>query len=115
MPKTPPPFSIHVDGSCLTDSTDLEIPKQRDASSDTVVHNSPSDEDSTHTETRSASQEFLDEKIQAQIHEAARKVVADYERARQDEQDQQDTSVLSARTEESLGGEAEGTEVSYAE
>ena len=115
MPKTPPPFSIHVDGSCLTDSTDLEIPKQRDASSDTVVHNPPSDEDSTHTETRSASQEFLDEKIQAQIHEAARKVVADYERARQDEQDQQDTSILSARTEESLGGEAEGTEVSYAE
>lgn len=112
MPKTPPPFSIHVDGSCLTDSTDLERPKQRDTSSDTVVHNPPKDEDPTRSDKRSASQELLDEKIQAQIHEAARKVVADYERARHDEQG---GSLHSARTEERLGEGVEGTELSYAE
>lgn len=107
MGKTPPPFSIHVDSSCLTDSTDLEQPKQRDASSDTIVHNPPAD-DSRQTDKQAAEQELLDEKIQAQIHEAARKVVADYERSRQD---QQEESILSSRTDESYRGE--GTEVTY--
>ena len=41
MPKTPPPveFKIHVDSSCLTDSTDLQMaPVERVVSDQTVVH-----------------------------------------------------------------------------
>lgn len=111
--STPPPFAIHVDGSCLTDTTDLEQPKQREASSDTIVHN-PVEDEAEQTPSKpeqSTRADLFDEKIQAQIHEAARKVVADIERARYDEE--QEDSILSSRTDESYS--VEGTELTHDE
>src|SRR3954453_8200201 len=46
MPKTPPPgFQIHVDSSCLTNSTDLMMAPDRVTSSETIVHHEPETED----------------------------------------------------------------------
>ena len=123
---TPPPdFNIHVDGSCLTNSTDLAMPKEREVSSETVVHN-PSVEESTSKDATAAEEEqkamedhsnLINERISAQIHEAARRVVASIER---DHYEGQEDSILSAQTDESYeGGETElsygvdGTEMTY--
>lgn len=40
MPKTTPPpdFKIHVDSSCLTDSTDLNMSPERVSSNQTIIH-----------------------------------------------------------------------------
>lgn len=127
--STPTPaFDIHVDGSCLTNSTDLRIPsKQRDASDETVVHNPPEQESDSRPSvddegTGDAHKEMgkhsalINERISAQIHEAARKVIADIEREHYEDQED---SLLSAQTDESYeGGETElthddGTEMTY--
>jgi len=131
MGKSTPPklFKIHVDSSCLTDSTDLEMPAERNISNETVVHHeswsagSPGklstedhkeDEDEKKrayeddAETKQTNREQLDPRIEAQIQAAARRVVASLER---DQYDGHEDSVLSMQTDESY--EQEGTELTY--
>lgn len=115
-------------------------PKQRDASDETVVLNTPEqeqdstaeDDKSTAEDDKSAAEDdeptadahkdmknhsaLINERISAQIHEAARKVIADIEREHYEDQED---SLLSAQTDESYeGGETElthddGTEMTY--
>jgi hypothetical protein len=123
MGKSPPPdsFTIHVDPSCLTDSTDLELPKERKSSDD--ISNNNSSENNTVEAANIEEPELnepaprpdiFDERIQAQIHEAARKVVESIER---DRFDAQEPSLLSMQTDESYEQTTEltfdGTEVTY--
>src|SRR5450432_705647 len=107
-------FSIHVDSSCLTDSTDLKKPSKRNDSSQTVIHNEPEDIQSENDESQLGSDVSRDGHTEALIHAAARAVIASIEHDSYD----QDDSVLSARTEEEYEVEAEhvrgaGTELTY--
>jgi hypothetical protein len=124
MPKfTPrPDFKFHVDPSCLTDSTDLAMPAERIASSQTIIHHDswsdPKDksslDESQHEEQDEPNPEkagaFDEEqkarerqidRIEAQIQAAARAVVASFE----DNSYRGDDSLLSARTDENYNGE----------
>ena len=131
MGKSTPPkdFKIHVDPSCLTDSTDLEMPAERNISNETVVHHESWSEESPRilsaeehkesdaekdearegdAESKQRRREQLDPRIEAQIQAAARRVVASLER---DQYDGHEDSVLSMQTDESYG--QEGTELTY--
>jgi hypothetical protein len=66
MPKSQSPdFPIHVDGSCVTDSTDLQLSPKRNLSDQTVIHIEPSLQTDEHTE--------------ALIHAAARAIICSIE------------------------------------
>ena len=93
MPNPPPPsdFKIHVDGSCLTDSTDLEMPREPKASEEPAVqHDSPSENDNkegeehkedTHKKGKKkhGTREQRMDRIEAEIKAAARTVVENIE------------------------------------
>lgn len=125
-PSPSPDFNIHIDGSCLTNSTDLGKPKEREVSAETVVHD-PSPEGLAKQETaeekeRKAMEDhsnLINERISAQIHEAARRVVADIER---DHYEEQEDSIISTQTDEIYEGDetelsygVDGTEMTYDE
>ncbi|TVY48473.1 hypothetical protein LOCC1_G001949 [Lachnellula occidentalis] len=112
-------FKIHVDPSCLTDSTDLQMPAERVTSNETVVHHdswsaeSPEEDvdiageaiqDKEQEDRDSHHLDGLEEKIQA----AARAVVASMEN---DEYSGNQDSELSIQTDEN--DEGEGTEFTY--
>ena len=123
MPKsTPrPDFKFHVDPSCLTDSTDLAMPAERIASSQTIVHHDSwsdpeageAEDVSVHKQDDASSEQrnIYDEeqkardrqidRIEAQIQAAARAVVASFE----DNSYRGEDSVLSARTDDSYNQE----------
>lgn len=115
-------FTIHVDPSCLTDSTDLEMSPERVPSNETG-HQYPdskhehqgeesSDEHSGYDDSDGA-QEARDrqlDRIEAQIQAAARAVVASME---QDSGGGNEDSVLSMQTDESY--QPDGTEMTYGE
>lgn len=97
-PKTPnDDFPIHVDGSCLTDSTDLHLPPKRSLSDQTVIHDEDHDEKHQH-----------DEHTEALIQAAARAIVTSIE------QDAYDNNAGSSISDLSYSG-VDGTENSYSE
>jgi len=118
--RTPPPpnFKIHVDPSCLTDSTDLQMSPERVTSNQTVVHHDSWSEESPEkkpaeekTEEHDMEQEERErqiDRIEAQIKAAAQAVVASIEK---DSYGGNQDSELSMRTDESYEGE--GTELTY--
>ncbi|KAH6680322.1 hypothetical protein B0J14DRAFT_578372 [Halenospora varia] len=118
--KTPKEFKIHVDQSCLTDSTDLGMAAERTASNETVVrHDSWSTDSHTEETPIDEHKDEMDEKehearerqidrIEAQIQAAARAVVASIE---QDAYGGNEESVLSMQTDESY--DRDGTELTY--
>jgi hypothetical protein len=135
MPKTktpPPDFRIHVDSSCMTDSTDLAMPAERSTSNQTVVHHDswsgdpkpednkiekdedPEKEENEEEKNERRARERQIDRIEAQIHAAAKAVVASIEHDNYNG----DESVLSVRTDEnydmepSLVSYTEGTELS---
>ena len=118
-----PDFQFYVDPSCLTDSTDLAMPTERVASSQTIVHHDPwsepeadkatdtnirkedtskslEDERAEYDEDQRARERQID-RIEAQIQAAARAVVASFEDSRY----RGEESVLSAQTDESYNPE----------
>ncbi|TVY20122.1 hypothetical protein LARI1_G001882 [Lachnellula arida] len=112
-------FKIHVDPSCLTDSTDLQMPAERVTSNETVVHHdswsaaSPEqDVDVAKEAAQDKEQEDRDSRqidsIEERIQAAARAVVASIEN---DSYNGNQDSELSMRTDESYEGE--GTEMTY--
>jgi hypothetical protein len=109
MPKSPPEeFEIHVDSSCVSDSTDLKKPSKRHDSEETTIDYEVHDAHSDQEGSQLSSQVSRDEHAEALIHATARAVVASLE---QDNCGQED-SVLSARTDESYEG---GNELTYEE
>ncbi|KAG0648778.1 hypothetical protein D0Z07_4701 [Hyphodiscus hymeniophilus] len=142
MPKTPPPpaFQIHVDPSCLTDTTKSEMaPAERVVSDQTVVHHDswseedapvieekPADgaavEDVENPEQQHPEEDLSDEesshnarerqidRIEAQIQAAARAVVASIEK---DHYDGHKDSILDMQTDKSY--EQEGSQMTYDE
>ncbi|OBT84163.1 hypothetical protein VE02_07545 [Pseudogymnoascus sp. 03VT05] len=74
-------FGIHVDGSCLTDSTDLHASPKRNLSDQTVIHH-----DEVHEKTEQ------DEHTEALIHAAARAIITSIE---QDSYDKHAGSAIS--------------------
>ncbi|TVY36604.1 hypothetical protein LSUB1_G004920 [Lachnellula subtilissima] len=112
-------FKIHVDSSCLTDSTDLQMPAERVTSNETVVHHdswsavSPEkDVDIANEAIQDKEQEDRDSRqidgLEEKIQAAARAVVASIEH---DSCSGNRDSELSMRTDESYEGE--GTELTY--
>jgi hypothetical protein len=114
-------FKIHVDPSCLTNSTDLAMSPERNTSNTTIVrHDSWSEsaekdqelaanEDNDHViDTEHEARERQIDRIEAQIQAAARAVVASIEN---DAYNGNEDSVLSMQTDESY--EPEGTELTY--
>jgi hypothetical protein len=115
------PFKIHVDPSCLTNSTDLEMSPERNTSNTTVVrHDSwsgdaPEDqepeakaENENVTDIEHDARERQIDRIEAQIQAAARAVVASI---KNDNYNANEDSVLSMQTDDSY--DAEGTELTY--
>lgn len=122
MPKSTrrPDFKFHVDPSCLTDSTDLEMSAERVPSSQTIVHHdswpettggktpetaehiddAPNPVEGACDDEQNARERQLD-RIEAQIQAAARAVVASFE----DNSYNGEDSVLSARTDDSYNQE----------
>ncbi|TVY85063.1 hypothetical protein LSUE1_G000700 [Lachnellula suecica] len=118
---TPPPdFKIHVDPSCLTNSTDLQMSPERVTSNETVVRrdswsvdapaqNSADEQTETHDkEQDERERERQIDRIEAQIQAAARAVVASLE---EETYHGNQDSELSMQTDESYEGE--GTDLSY--
>src|ERR1700730_15827158 len=99
-------FPIHVDSSCLTDSTDLQLPSKRNDSDQTVSHNQIADLLSPVEGSEIGSDSSHDEHTEALIHAAARAVVARMEQEAYD----QEASIVSSRTEEGYEAGTEGTE-----
>ncbi|TAQ90342.1 hypothetical protein B7494_g1317 [Chlorociboria aeruginascens] len=143
MPTSPSPdFKIHVDPSCLTDSTDLKMPAEMDtanevaervASNETIVrHDSWAEEakkegehkEATEEENHENGQEQTDgeherqiQRIEAQIRAAARDVVASIE---QETYAGLEDSVLSMQTNENYDDKddtshEEGPQLTYDE
>jgi hypothetical protein len=118
--RTPPPqdFKIHVDPSCLTDSTDLQMSPERVTSNQTVVHHDswseqspgqkPAEEKTEEHDKDQEERERQIDHIEAQIKAAAQAVVASIEKGSYG--GNQD-SELSMRTDDSYEGE--GTELTY--
>lgn len=102
-------FPIHVDSSCLTDSTDLHLPSKRNDCDQVVSHNKVEDLHSPTKGSQTGSDASHDEHTEALIHAAARAVVARMELEAYDQED----SVISARTEEGYEAGTEGTELTY--
>lgn len=121
-------FNIHVDQSCLTDSTDLAMSPERNTSNETIVrHDSWAEGDAEEkpeenleepgedtqdshdddSEENKARERQID-RIQAQIQAAARAVVESIEK---DNYGGNEDSVLSMQTDE--GPEPDGTELTY--
>jgi len=90
-------FPIYVDGSCLTDSTDLHMSSKRNLSDQTVIQNEDLHEKSDQ-----------DKHTEALIHAAARAIVTSIE------QDAYDRNAGSAISDLSYSG-IDGTENSYSE
>lgn len=139
MARTPPPFEIHVDPSCLSEDFEKEniMPTERATSNETIVHHDSWSEQEIKNaqQTPEAADEHADEvknedaqskedearerrieKIQAEIRSAAERVVASIEQENFDKED----SVLSTRTDESCDQESdftheEETELRYGE
>lgn len=99
-------FTIHVDPSCLTDSTDLQLPSKSKGSDQSTFHNKVENLHSPIEGSQIGVDVSHDEHTEALIHAAARAVVA---RIEKNEYEQAD-SVISTRTED--GYEA-GTELTY--
>ncbi|KFY37971.1 hypothetical protein V495_06823 [Pseudogymnoascus sp. VKM F-4514 (FW-929)] len=100
-------FGIHVDGSCLTNSTDLHAsPSKRNLSDQTVIHH---DEE---VEEKSEEQEHTE----ALIHAAARAIITSIE---QDAYDKHAGSAISDLSYSGVDGSdncyTEGTELTYGE
>jgi hypothetical protein len=102
-------FPIHVDSSCPTDSTDLQLPSKRNDSDQTVSHNQIANLRSPVEGSEIGGDSSHDEHTEALIHAAARAVVA---RMEQEAYDQED-SIVSSRTEEGYEAGTEGTELTY--
>ncbi|KFY11575.1 hypothetical protein V491_07154 [Pseudogymnoascus sp. VKM F-3775] len=106
-------FGIHVDSSCLTDSTDLHASSKRNLSDQTVIHH-----DEVHEKTEQ------EEHTEALIHAAARAIITSIE---QDAYDKHAGSAISDLSYSGVDGTdncytegsdltyGEGTEMSYAE
>ncbi|KFY13899.1 hypothetical protein V492_02985 [Pseudogymnoascus sp. VKM F-4246] len=90
-------FGIHVDGSCLTDSTDLHASPKRNLSDQTVIHHDEAPEKTD-----------LEEHTEALIHAAAREIITSIE------QDAYDKHAGSAISDLSYSG-VDGTENCYTE
>lgn len=101
-------FPIHVDSSCLTDTTDLQLPGKRNDSDQTVIRRELEESHSRSEGSQAGSQGSDDDNTEAFIHAAARAVIASMKESGYGQED----SVLSARTED--GYEA-GTEGAYGE
>jgi hypothetical protein len=98
-------FPIHVDSSCLTDPTDLQLPSKRNDSDQTVIHKEIEDSHSRSEGSQAGSQGSDDDNTEAFIHAAARAVIASMKENGYGQED----SVLSARTEEGYEAGTEGT------
>lgn len=106
-------FGIHVDGSCLTNSTDLHASPKRNLSDQTVIHH-----DEVHEKTEQ------EEHTEALIHAAARAIITSIE---QDAYDKHAGSAISDLSYSGVDGTdncytegsdltyGEGTEMSYGE
>ncbi|KAL5352566.1 hypothetical protein ACLOAV_002514 [Pseudogymnoascus australis] len=90
-------FGIHVDGSCLTNSTDLHASPKRNLSDQTVIHHDEVDEKTEQ-----------EEHTEALIHAAARAIITSIE------QDAYDKHAGSAISDLSYSG-VDGTENCYTE
>jgi len=100
-------FPIHVDSSCLTDTTDLQFPTKRNDSDQTVIRKELED---SHSHLRSegsevGSQNSDDDNTEAFIHAAAKAVIASMKENGYSQGD----SVLSAKTEDGYDAGTEGT------
>lgn len=107
-------FPIHIDSSCLTDTTDLRLPSKRNDSDQTVIRKEIEDSHSRAEGSQAGSQGSDDDSTEAFIHAAARAVIASMKENGYGQED----SVLSARTEEGYeagteGTYGDGTEVTY--
>jgi hypothetical protein len=115
------PFKIHVDPSCLSNSTNLAMSPERNTSNTTVVRHDSWSEDAPDdpepeanaetehvTDTEQEARERQIDRIEAQIQAAARAVVASIEK---DRLNGNEDSVLSMQTDDSY--EPEGTELTY--
>ena len=98
-------FGIHVDGSCLTNSTDLHASPKRNLSDQTVIHH-----DEVHEKTEQ------DEDTEALIHAAARAIITSIE---QDAYDKHAGSAISDLSYSGVDGTencyTEGTDLTYGE
>ncbi|OBT40904.1 hypothetical protein VE00_08770 [Pseudogymnoascus sp. WSF 3629] len=98
-------FGIHVDGSCLTDSTDLHASPKRNVSDQTVIHH-----DEVHEKTEQ------DEHTEALIHAAARAIITSIE---QDAYDKHAGSAISDLSYSGVDGSdncyTEGSNLTYGE
>lgn len=99
-------FGIHVDGSCLTDSTDLHASPKRNLSDQTVIHH----DEEVHEKTEQ------EEHTEALIHAAARAIITSIE---QDAYDKHAGSAISDLSYSGVDGSdncyTEGTELTYGE
>jgi hypothetical protein len=107
-------FPIHVDSSCLTDTTDLQLPSKRNDSDQTVIRKEIEDSHSRSEGSQAGSQGSDDDNTEAFIHAAARAVIASMKENGYGQED----SILSARTEDGYeagteGAYGEGTELTY--
>jgi hypothetical protein len=98
-------FPIHVDSSCLTDTTDLQLSSKRNDSDQTVIRKEIGDSHSLSDGSQVGSQSSDDDNTEAFIHAAAQAVIASM---RENGYGQED-SVLSTRTEEGYEASTEGT------
>jgi hypothetical protein len=99
-------FPIHVDSSCLTDTTNLQLLSKRNNSDQTVIHKEIEDSHSRAEGSQAGSQGSDDDNsTEAFIHAAARAVIASMKENGYGQED----SVLSARTEEGYEAGTEGT------
>ncbi|KFY18639.1 hypothetical protein V493_08450 [Pseudogymnoascus sp. VKM F-4281 (FW-2241)] len=98
-------FGIHVDGSCLTDSTDLHASPKRNLSDQTVIH---------HDEIHEKSEQ--EEHTEALIHAAARAIITSIE---QDAYDKHAGSAISDLSHSGVDGTencyTEGSDLTYGE
>ena len=98
-------FGIHVDGSCLTDSTDLHASPKRNLSEQTVIH---------HDEVHEGTEQ--DEHTEALIHAAARAIITSIE---QDAYDKHAGSAISDLSYSGVDGSdncyTEGSNLTYGE
>ncbi len=109
-------FPIHVDSSCLTDTTDLWLPSKRNDSDQTVIHKEIEDPHLRSEGSQAGSQGSDDGNTEAFIHAAARAVIASMKENGYGQED----SILSPRTEDGYeagteGTYGDGTELTYGE
>lgn len=98
-------FPIHVDSSCLTETTDIQLTSKRNNSDQTVIHKEIEDSHSRSEGSQADSQGGDDDGTEAFIHAAARAVIASMKENGYGQED----SVLSARMEEGYEAGTEGT------